>query len=611
MNETGANFDTYTRLYKEQWGELMQSQDQKHMPMRIYSNGSVATTWMISYTAIRTRNEVAANLLLLWAHLDNRSLWHSLLAGASQKSAIAANRISVWLKEIVYDEMEFIRAIGVLRSYSLVEQMQGQTGYAMHPVVHRWALDIQDEEQRAELSWIATVIVGLAVPSTDEKKYWEMQMRLLAHVERCKRSVEQTTKDRLDEHRSELLKNEDVVLLRAIHNLGYLYSERGRLKDAEEMYMQALEGRERALGADHPSTLNTVSELGIIYSDQGKLHGAEKMYNRALEGRKKTLGADHTSTLNTFNSLGSLYTNQGKLDRAEKMYNRALEGYEKALGAEHTLTLNTVNNLGRLYTDQGKLGEAENMYMRALEGYKKALGADHIWTLNTVNDLGRLYADQGKLDEAENMCMRALEGYKKALGSEHTSTLYTVNDLGRLYAQQGKLDEAENMCMRALEGCKKALGADHIWTLYTVNDLGRLYAQQGKLDEAENMYMRALEGYEKALGLESTLSFMPALNTMWGLASLFERQNRAEDARVLYSKVLSGYQEVVGDDHPSCQTLRDDLAALAKEGDDISTATEMESVPTHGQPVVGSSARRKPPISRRHKVLRVLGWKRS
>src|SRR5258708_728914 len=102
MNETGTSFGTYTRLYKEQWRELMEPQDGKHIPLRplrSYSNGSVATTWMISYAAIRTKSEAAANLLLLWAHLDNKSLWHGLLA-ASQRSAIAAERTSAWLRGI-------------------------------------------------------------------------------------------------------------------------------------------------------------------------------------------------------------------------------------------------------------------------------------------------------------------------------------------------------------------------------------------------------------------------------------------------------------------------------------------------------------------------------
>jgi tetratricopeptide (TPR) repeat protein len=75
------------------------------------------------------------------------------------------------------------------------------------------------------------------------------------------------------------------------------------------------------------------------------------MYERALRGYEKALGAEHTSTLYTVSNLGNLYTNQGKLAKAEQMYKRALQGYEKALGAEHTSTLHTVNNLGNLYAD--------------------------------------------------------------------------------------------------------------------------------------------------------------------------------------------------------------------------------------------------------------------
>src|ERR1700761_8099097 len=66
------------------------------------------------------------------------------------------------------------------------------------------------------------------------------------------------------------------------------------------------------------------------------------MCRRALVGKEKALGVDHTSTLDTVNNLGNLYRDQDKLDVAEQMYRRALAGYEKALGMDHTSTLNTV-----------------------------------------------------------------------------------------------------------------------------------------------------------------------------------------------------------------------------------------------------------------------------
>jgi len=73
------------------------------------------------------------------------------------------------------------------------------------------------------------------------------------------------------------------------------------------------------------------------------------MYQRALQGKEKAWGPDHTSTLSIINNLGNLYANQGKLVKAEQMYQRALRGYENACGLEHALTLDAMYNLGKVF----------------------------------------------------------------------------------------------------------------------------------------------------------------------------------------------------------------------------------------------------------------------
>src|SRR5256885_13203150 len=51
-------------------------------------------------------------------------------------------------------------------------------------------------------------------------------------------------------------------------------------------------------------SLTTVNNLGNLYRNQGKLAKAEQMYVRALVGSEKALGPDHISTLDTVNNLG-------------------------------------------------------------------------------------------------------------------------------------------------------------------------------------------------------------------------------------------------------------------------------------------------------------------
>lgn len=60
------------------------------------------------------------------------------------------------------------------------------------------------------------------------------------------------------------------------------------------MYQRALAGKEKALGSDHMSTLNTVNNHGILYSDREKLKEAEEIYQRALIGYEKILDPDQS-----------------------------------------------------------------------------------------------------------------------------------------------------------------------------------------------------------------------------------------------------------------------------------------------------------------------------
>ncbi|KAJ5975009.1 hypothetical protein N7481_008716 [Penicillium waksmanii] len=105
-----------------------------------------------------------------------------------------------------------------------------------------------------------------------------------------------------------------ISTLNTANNLGVLYEVQGKLKDAEEMYQRALTGKEKALGPDHISTLDTVNNLGVLYKVQGKLKDAEEMglykaqgklkeaeemdqlYQQALAGKEKALGLDHDKT---------------------------------------------------------------------------------------------------------------------------------------------------------------------------------------------------------------------------------------------------------------------------------------------------------------------------
>ncbi len=420
LRETGLDTATYVRLYKEQWDNLMRSDGESGSPLLDYEQRSIATAWTISLIEIEDRNASAAKLLRLWAFLDNKDLWYGLL----QEAVSAGGDWPGWIRGVACDEVKFLDAVRLLLRYSMIEAQESvPNSYVMHPVVHRWTSHIQDSSEKMEYVRLAVMAIGSSVPMATTDAYWILQRRLLPHAEQCLWWIGQICSSEW---------SVEKALMDAMSMLGILYRSQGRLAEAEAMYQRALQGKEKALGQDHTSTLDTVNNLGVLYRSQGRLAEAEAMYQRALQGYEKALGQDHTSTLNTVNNLGVLYRDQGRLAEAEAMYQRALQGKEKALGRDHTSTLTTVNNLGILYRSQGRLAEAEAMYQRALQGYEKALVRDHTSTLTTVNNLGILYRDQGRLAEAEAMFQRALSGFQSALGPSHYKSKLVLQNIHSL-----------------------------------------------------------------------------------------------------------------------------------------------------------------------------------
>ncbi|KAK4119815.1 hypothetical protein N657DRAFT_684128 [Parathielavia appendiculata] len=67
VRETGLDTASYVRLYKQQWDDLMGLDGEWGSPLVDYEQGSVATTWTVSFKAVEAQTKNAANLLRLWA----------------------------------------------------------------------------------------------------------------------------------------------------------------------------------------------------------------------------------------------------------------------------------------------------------------------------------------------------------------------------------------------------------------------------------------------------------------------------------------------------------------------------------------------------------------
>jgi Flp pilus assembly protein TadD len=75
--------------------------------------------------------------------------------------------------------------------------------------------------------------------------------------------------------------------------------------------------KEKVLGEEHPSTLDSMNNLALVLDSQGKHAEADEMHRQALQLKEKVLGQEHPSTLDSMNNLASVLRSQGKHEEAE------------------------------------------------------------------------------------------------------------------------------------------------------------------------------------------------------------------------------------------------------------------------------------------------------
>jgi tetratricopeptide (TPR) repeat protein len=432
-------------------------------------NKAVFTTWEISFAAL---SHSAQELLSLCGFLANSDIPDALFI---QRRKVPFE----WVREgteiflgllgscqltcVQLGDMWLMDSLAELFSFSLAKRKASQDAFWIHPVVHSWARERLDTHLNQKKAEEAIILFGGIVKGTDEKQpnHWAFERRIWPHIESIQRSWGALS----------MLSNtlaDGKILFQRASGMGQLCIQHGLYSPAVHMLEWALDGYEKTLGKDHPSTLNTVHNMAMVFDKQGQLEKALKWYGRALDGTEKTLGKDHPSTLNTVHNMAMVFDKQGQLEKALKWYGRALDGTEKILGKDHLRTLTIVHNMAGVFRTKGQYEKALEWYGRALDGYEKTLRKDHLRTLKIVRNMALVFDKQGQNEKALEWYGRALNGTEKTLGKDHPSTLNTFHDMGGLFDNQGQYEKALEWYRRALNGTEKTLGKDHPSTRLTL-----------------------------------------------------------------------------------------------------------------------------------------------
>jgi predicted O-linked N-acetylglucosamine transferase (SPINDLY family) len=235
-----------------------------------------------------------------------------------------------------------------------------------------------------------------------------------------------------------------MISIRQMLDTAWQHLQEGRWQQAEQLYLQVLEGDAHEVDALHP--------LAIIASQTGRESRAID-YLRAILHVQPGLASAHYN-------LAVVLSGQRRLEEAVASYQQA-----QLLKPEHA---ETHNNLGTILDELGQLVEAEASLRQALQ-IKPDYAEAH-------NNLGIVLWKQGRLEEADVSLRQAIR-IKPDFAEAH-------NNLGNVLEELGQLVDAE-ACLRQAIRIKPDYAEAY-------NNLGIVLCRLKRLEEAMANHQQAL-----------------------------------------------------------------------------------------------------------------------
>jgi eukaryotic-like serine/threonine-protein kinase len=388
-----------------------------------------------------------------------------------------------------------------------------------------------------------------------------------------------------------------VVLTNSLHNLGCLYAETGRAKEAETAYQAALPLL-KILMEMHPEIpryqdgLATLQgDLGNLYYSTGRADEAEAAYKEAIAVQKILAEKDpespkYQNNLASFlNNLGLLYQAAGRATETEMAYKEALAifqilaekhpeapEYQKNLASSH-------DNLGIIYQAAGRTKEAEAAYEKAL-AIAKILAEKHPEVPKYQNDLADSINNLGNFYHASCRAKEAEAAYKEALAifqilaqthpgvPEYQDDLSGIyNNLGILYQDTDRSTEAEAAQKEAL-AIQKNLAEKHPEVPNYQNGLAASHYNLGNFYQAAGRSKEAEAAYEEALAIQRNLveKYPEVFENQKDLAcshcnlgNLYYSTGRTKEAEAAHKEAFA-IQKTLVEEHPETPSYQNDLA---------------------------------------------------
>ncbi len=253
---------------------------------------------------------------------------------------------------------------------------------------------------------------------------------------------------------------DETALPRAYNSLATAYIAVGRLEDATNDYLKAIDKYTQLGDKGEHGKANTWNRLGLVYLEQGEISKAINAHEKFLKYYQETFKEDVQSLMTAFNNLGEGYLMAYDLPTALHFFQQGL-----AYGKEGTylhVTADLQRNIGVVYSLQGDSKNALKNLNHALK-LSEASANVHI-QVQVLYSLALAEFEAGKNESAFAHAQSLLN--IAGTGSASTHYANAIHLVGIYYQQKGQPQVAEKYWQEAIYIAHEAKQRRLLWQLH-------------------------------------------------------------------------------------------------------------------------------------------------
>lgn len=356
---------------------------------------------------------------------------------------------------------------------------------------------------------------------------------------------------------------------KCLGNLGLVHLDNLEYDAAELLFLEANELFAKSVGKKHPFYIGGLNNLANVYKEKGEYEKAIGIYQENLAITASNQGKLHPDYAMSLINLGNVYKLTGVYAKAEKLFLESLDISENVYGRVHPDCAGALSNLGNLYRTLGENAKAEQYLTESCSIFEQTVGASHPVYAQSINNLAKNYTAIGKFTKAQELFLKARDILTKALGAENPAVTGVNVELAILYSEAGEHAEAEKLFRGAVDMYAKTIGKDHTNYATAVNNLGLEYVNTGRFEEAEPLLREAGGIWLKKFG-DNHPNYILSLTA---IASLYYSKNEYEKALPVLLELKEKWNNITGNEHSNYAWILNTLAAVYRTKRDFANAS--------------------------------------